>query len=114
MAGTDVACIDKRAYVHLSASAVDERDVSDREMVNWHEMAAAGAAARVLSVKLIWHRRVGYDHHAAFVNALQASDPHRSSQDMPHDCLTCSDILVLKLISVLVFILFSSQNFYFI
>jgi len=31
MAGTDVACIDKRAYVHLSASAVDGRDVSDRE-----------------------------------------------------------------------------------
>ena len=29
-------------------------------------------------------------------------------------CLAPSDILVLKLISVLVFILFSSQNFYFI
>jgi len=29
-------------------------------------------------------------------------------------CVSISDILVLKLISVLVFILFSSQNFYFI
>ena len=50
-----------------------------------------------------------------FVNqVLQDPDHDKDTKYLSYDCLYTSDILVLKLISVLVFILFSSQNFYFI
>ena len=49
------------------------------------------------------------NNHDTVINSRNATN--RQKIKIVH---TTSDILVLKLISVLVFILFSSQNFYFI
>jgi len=54
------------------------------------------------------------DHKVPEVPArAQGSCDERRCKSVNTHCLVTSDILVLKLISVLVFILFSSQNFLF-